>query len=138
MYLHQVVVVEDLDNLSEADSNEKKKIVTIEVNGEKYTVSKMEELESDILDAMTVDDYLKFYENESGDKNTDEVIEDDEELGEAMTVEEIMNFYENNLHYTSEINVPNVDDKSEDPINHRKKRKSGKLINNVGLQRSTK
>ena len=107
MYLHKKVVVEQVENISNVNSNVTKKRVTIEVNGEKFTVSKMEELDNEIIDAMTVDDVLKFYENDSDDKteetgqNADEQIienieiNEDKEVLDAKTVEDICKLYEN-------------------------------------------
>ena len=60
----------------------------------------MDELNDEVVDAMTADDFLLFYENECGDQ-TNEMV-DNHEINEhnnkldAMTVEEILSFYENN------------------------------------------
>ena len=55
VYLHQELFVEN--------SFTPKKLVTIELNGTKMTVSNMEELDDVMINVMAADDILKFYEN---------------------------------------------------------------------------
>ena len=125
MFLHQAVVVNDVENLSSTDAHE--------VNGEKVTVSKKEELRNG---TMTADDWLKLYENENTDTGCENVnLEDEDESVKRVTVEDILNFYENDLNYDSDGNFANIGDKS---MNCREKSQLRIDSTDVGLQRSTR
>ena len=136
LYLHQELLVEN--------HSRTKKLVTIELNGKKMTVSNMEELDDDMINVMTADDILKFYENEfDHDVIDEELIENDcaSEEPEEITVDEIMRMYETEP--DDDETEPDDDetlvDKKFSKVNRKdSKNRKKPRHNDVGLQKSTK
>ena len=129
VYLHQELLVENYST--------SKKLVTIELNGKKMTVSNMEELDDDMINLMTADDILKFYENEfDHDVIDEELIENDciSDEPEEITVEEIMRMYETDPDDDETLLDKKISEDSRKGSKNRKKPQH----TDVGLQKSTK
>ena len=98
MYLHQKLPVEEVEKTPD-ENDSRVKLIKIEVNGKKVTVSKMEELDNDILDAMAVDDFLKLYETKYDDKTqeTSQIVDEEiiHTIQDEITTDDIMKMNEN-------------------------------------------
>ena len=85
-YLHQSVQAEEIiqeEIIQDEYPIKKKKLVTFEVNGQKITASKIEEIDKETFEAMSLDDIAKFYVD---DQNVEvEEINDDKEVTKYTT-----------------------------------------------------
>ena len=97
----------------------------------------MEELDDDMINVMTADDILKFYENEfDHDVIDEELIENDciSDEPEEITVEEIMRMYETDPDDDETLLDKKISEDSRKGSKNRKKPQH----TDVGLQKSTK
>ena len=87
LYLHKKVAETKHVNVEEHASKEKvKKLITFELNGKKHSAYTTDELPGEVLDEMTADHILLFYENECGDHTANNFEDDD--LEEVCSVHE--------------------------------------------------
>ena len=107
-YLHKEKCPLNENSANEETESNTAKLVTIEVNGKKFTVEKIEELDDETTNAMTADDFLKFcddFQFEKTSEANEEVFVDldhiEEELRNSIylnaTYDEIMNPKAENL-----------------------------------------
>ena len=125
-YLHK-----ESNALKETSTNEEKedntvKLVTIEVNGKKATVEKLEDLDEEITNAMTADDFLKFCDNIEHEKTS---VADEEVFVD-------LDFIEEELRKSIYLNVDNGDvmkdnSKTVKPQNTNLKKSSRKKLSSV-------
>ena len=91
LYLHKKVIVDETEDVNvdeNSSENKVKKLITFELNGETHSAYTMDELNDEVVDAMTADHILLFYENECCDQTTKsfENDEDNDDLEEIFSV----------------------------------------------------
>ena len=98
-YLHKEINALKETSTHEEEENNTVKLVTIEVNGKKTIVEKLEDLNEEIINAMTADDFLKFCHNIEYEKTS---VADEEVFVD-------LDFIEEELRKSIYLNVDNGD-----------------------------
>ena len=88
VFLHKEVLFEEVQVISVVNSNATMKVVTNGVDKEKIDVSKTNEPSNEMVDHMTVEDIMKFYEDDSYDLCKELGIHVDKELIDKHVSEE--------------------------------------------------